>query len=61
MQKVSRDNKVYKYLLTVFDVFSKYGWIQSLENKTGVEEENAVKNIFTEGRVPEKLWVYKGK
>ena len=61
MQKLSRDNKGYKYLLTVIDVFSKYGWIQPLKNKTGVEVENAFKNIFAEGRVPEKLWVDKGK
>ena len=61
MQKISRDNKGYKYLLTVIDVFSKYGWIQPLKNKTGLEVEGAFKNIFAEGRVPEKLWVDKGK
>ena len=61
MQNISRDNKGYKYLLTVIDVFSKYGWIQPLKSKTGVEVENAFKNIFAEGRVPEKLWVDKGK
>ena len=61
MQKLSRDNKGYKYLLTVIDVFSKYGWIWPLKNKTGLEVENAFKNIFAEGRVPEKLWVDKGK
>ena len=61
MQKLSRDNKGYKYLITVIDVFSKYGWIQPIKNKTGTEVEGAFKNIFAEGRVPEKLWVDKGK
>ena len=61
MQKLSRDNRGFKYLLTVIDVFSKYGWIQPLKNKTGLEVENAFKNIFAEGRLPEKLWVDKGK
>ena len=61
MQKLSRDNKGYKYLLTVIDIFSKFGWIQPLKNKTGLEVEGAFKNIFVEGRVPEKLWVDKGK
>ena len=49
MQKLSRDNKGYKYLLTVIDVFSKFGWIWPLKNKTGVEVESAFKNIFAEG------------
>ena len=61
MQKISRDNKGYKYLLTVIDVFSKYGWIWPLKNKTGLEVENAFKNIFAKGRVPEKIWIDKGK
>ena len=61
MQKLSRDNMGYKYLLTVIDVFSKFGWIWPLKNKTGVEVESAFKNIFAEGRFPEKLWVDKGK
>ena len=61
MQKLSRDNKDYKYLLTVIDVFSKYGWIEPLKNKIGLEVENAFRNILTEGRTPEKLWVDKGK
>ena len=35
MSPFSRSNKGYKYLLTVIDVFSKYGWIVSLKTKTG--------------------------
>ena len=49
-----------KYLLTVLDVFSKYGWIVPLKTKTGVEVANALRQIFIE-RKPEKLWVDKGK
>ena len=29
----SRSNSGYKYLLTVIDVFSKYGWIRTIENQ----------------------------
>ena len=61
MQKLSRDNKGVQYLLTVIDVFSKYGWIWPLKNKTGLEVESAFKNIFAEGRVPERIWVDMGK
>ena len=31
MSPFSRSNKGYKYLLTVIDVFSKYGWIVPLK------------------------------
>ena len=37
MQQFSRDNKGVKYLLTVIDIFSKYGWIIPLKTKTGLE------------------------
>ena len=33
MQKFSKWNKGVKYLLMVFDVFSKYGWIRGLKDK----------------------------
>ena len=34
MQPFSRYNNGVKYLLTVIDIFSKYGWILPLKNKT---------------------------
>ena len=33
MQRFSNWNKGIKYLLMVIDVFSKFGWIEPLENK----------------------------
>ena len=33
MSSFSRSNKGYKYLLTVIDVFSKYGWMVPLKTK----------------------------
>ena len=35
MSSFSRSTNGYKYLSTVIDVFSKYGWIVSLKTKTG--------------------------
>ena len=35
MSSFSRSNMGYKYLLTVTDVFSRYGWIVPLKTKTG--------------------------
>ena len=35
MQKLSKWNKVIKYLLTVIDMFSKRTWAEPLKNKSG--------------------------
>ena len=63
MQKLSKWNKGYKYLLMVLDLFSKYGWIVPLKTKTGLEVSKAFESIFkkVKGSKPKKLWVDKGK
>ena len=61
MQKFSRWNKGYRYLLMVLDVFSKYGWIVPLKDKKGETVMNAFKTIFKERRKPQYLWTDKGK
>ena len=60
MQAFSKYNKGVKYLLTVVDIFSKYGWMIHLKNKTGTEVASALQKVFKE-RKPEKLWVDKGQ
>jgi len=60
MQAFSKYNKRVKYLLTVVDIFSKYGWMIPLKNKTGTEVAGALQKVFKK-RKPEKLWVDKGK
>ena len=60
MQAFSKFNRDVKYLLAVIDVFSKYGWLIPLKNKTGKSVASALKTIFKE-RKPEKMWVDKGK
>ena len=61
MQKFAKWNKGIRYLLTVIDVFSKFGWIEPLKDKKGETVAEAFKNIFEKGRKPEKLWTDKGK
>jgi hypothetical protein len=62
MSSYAKFNNGVKYLLTVIDVFSKYGWIMPLKQKTGEATANALKQIFDlSGRKPKKLWVDKGK
>ena len=60
MQVFSKFNRGIKYLLAVIDVFSKYGWLVPLKDKTGKSVASALKIIFKE-RQPENMWVDKGK
>ena len=60
MQAFSKFNRDVKYLLSVIDVFSKYGWLIPLKDKTGKSVALALETIFKE-RKPEKMWVDKGK
>ena len=60
MQTFSKFNWGVKYLLAVIDVFSKYGWLILLKDKTGKSVASALKTIFEE-RKPEKMWLDKGK
>ena len=60
MQAFSKFNRSVKYLHAVIDIFSKYGWLIPLKDKTGKSVASALKTIFEE-RKPEKMWVDKGK
>ena len=59
MSSFSRSKKGYKYLLTVIDVFSKYGWIVPLKAKTGKEVAQAFRKLFLNGHYG-RLWTDKG-
>ena len=54
-------NSGYRYLLMVSDVFSKYGWIRPLKDKSGETVAGVLKSIFDEGQKPKFLWVDKGR
>ena len=52
----------FKYILTIVDVFSKFGWAIPLKSKTGIEMTETFEKILKEsGRVPKKIWSDKGK
>jgi len=62
MQAFSKFNRGVRYLLIVIDVFSKYGWMLPLKDKTGKSVTDAFKEIFKKSkRKPEKLWTDKGR
>ena len=60
MSSLARFNKGYKFLLTCIDVFSKFAWVVSLENKTGESLAHGFQTILDTGRSPEKLQTDKG-
>ena len=49
------DNDGYKYLLVVIDIFSCYGWVEPLKDKTANEIVKAFDKILQEGRIPKRL------
>ena len=62
MQSFAKFNDGVKHLLCVIDIFSKYGWIVPIKDKTGKSVAVAFDKIFTNsGRKPDKMWVDKGK
>ena len=55
LSSLSKVNKGYRYLLTVIDILSKYGFAIPLKTKTGDELKQALMKIFKTGRIPAKL------
>ena len=51
----ANENDGYKYLLVVIDIFSRYGWVEPLKDKTAKEIVNAFDKILQEGRIPKRL------
>ena len=64
---LSKNNNNYKFILTVIDIFTKYGWAIPLKNKSGFSITHGFKIVLSEHpqggsepRKPEKLWVDRG-
>lgn len=55
MQPHARINKGFKYILTVIDVLSKYGWAVSLKSKSARDVAAAFQAIIERGRKPANL------
>lgn len=61
MQKYAKQNKGYKYILTVIDHFSKFAFALPLKSKTGPSVKVAMEKILSQGRVPKHLHTDDGK
>ena len=60
MKQFSRQNKGFKHLLTVIDLFSKFAWTIPLKTKTGKEMVESFSKLI-KNRKPNKLWTDAGK
>ena len=61
MLPYEKENKGYKYTLTIIDIFSKFSWAVPVKSKTGEDVTSAIKYVLTQGRVPKNLQVDRGK
>src|SRR5437870_1165874 len=58
MQELSKENKGYRYMLNVIDIFSKYAWSIPLKDKKGTTVLEAFKQIVKiSDRIPKHIWV----
>lgn len=58
----AKENKNFKYLLTIIDTFSKYAWVKPILNKDSSSICVAVENIFIETkRIPKHIQTDHGK
>ena len=61
MHLLSRYNKGIRFLLCVFDIFSKYAWVVPLKDKKCVSIVAAFQSILRQfNRKLKKIWVDKG-
>lgn len=62
MQEWNYQNKGFRYMLNIIDVFSKYAWSIPLKDKKGTTVAQSFKYIVKQsGRIPKHIWVDKGK
>jgi hypothetical protein len=55
MTTFSNYNRGCNFILVAIDIFSKYAWLWTLKNKRGESVLKALKNIFAEGRPPNRI------
>ena len=61
MPLISKFNKIFRFLLCVIDIYSKYAWVIPLRDKRGITITNPFQQILDESkRKPNKIWVDKG-
>ena len=59
MQSISKQNKGFKYILTIIDIFSKYAYAIPLKSKSSSNIIEAFEKLFKSSK-PKKLWTDQG-
>ena len=59
MQSISKQNKGFKYILTIIDIFSKYAYAVPLKSKSSSNIIEAFEKLFKSSK-PKKLWTDQG-
>ena len=61
MQLINKCNKGIRFLLSVIDIFTKYAWVVTLQDKKDTSTVNAFQKILdNSARKPNKIWADKG-
>ena len=61
IQSINKFNKGFRFLLCVFDIYSKYAWVIPLKGNKGITITNVFQKILDDSdRKPNKIWVDKG-
>ena len=50
MQLISKFNKIFRFLLCITDIYSKYTWVIPLKDKNGITINNAFQKILNESK-----------
>ena len=50
MQLLSKFNNIFRLILCVIDIYSKYAWFVPLKDKKGITITNAVQKLLGESR-----------
>jgi len=61
MSKLSKDNQGNNFILTVIDVFSKYGYAEPVKRKDGISVTNAFRKIASSAVLPKVIQTDKGR
>ena len=61
MQSVSKQNKGYKYLLNIIDLFSKYVYSIPIKSKSQQSLVEAFEKLLGKTKSPHRIWVDEGK
>ena len=60
-EAVNHNKHVYKYVLSVMDIFSMYLWLRPLEKKSSEHVSRALQRIYSEHGPPDRLQSDRGK